>query len=906
MTQTEKLIIEINAQTAGLKTQLSGITSQLKGMDTAVSSSVNRMNLGFAAMGLSVVGLARGIFNIGKASLQASAQWESLNAAFKTMIGNEKEALQLTKDLRLFAAKTPLQLMGVAETSKTLLQYGVAARDIMPTIKMLGDVSMGNQEKLDRLAIAFGQVRGNGRLMGQELRQMIEAGFNPLEEISDRTGKTVAELRKEMAAGIITVEMVEQAFKDATSEGGRFFGAMEAQAKTLKGLWSNLEDSATMAASSIGDIVREVFNLDDAIIGVSNSLQDFNKNMPGKDTQAFSGIVSSLQTIIILLGIGLAKLVVWPILLKTGFIDKTIKVLKLFKLAFMGDWLKIPLDSLKGVPKLFLKPFENISNGLLKFGNIKLSMKSHMEGIAQSFKFFAEPFSRFGANIGKVFANLRTAPIEAVKAFKNLKNTFGSGLGGFFANFSANVTNMKINFVSSLKAMGSQIPNLLNGLRLVGRGVMQLGLNIGRALAPYVLLGAAIFFVVRLMAVQKQRAEEIFNKNQARINEQIKTAAIMREAAIKDGKIKEDEMTDLERKQKAVDDLKAKLTALDNAKRKSILGFDEINTIESLDNRNQIQIDLSAAEEDLADAQQAIDDLKAKAEEEIPLTGLAKFFADITKIVDDIVKVLLDSDSPFPKFLRFVADWIGDNPEAFVNLAGGLMGIYVALELINGLKALSGIIRGIAAATKVLATEAALANTAVGLSGLLGTLGALALVGVIVVSIMVIFDYIEKSKKLVADRKRETEEQLDALFQDRLDGKIGDEEYMKREMILQNQLDKYNRSLGESFLDMLAGAFGLRENVGQVDKYGNPVPYSYPATATGGITTGPSARLVGEAGKEAILPLENNTGWMDMLAERLGGGEKSINNNIYLDGNLIYQNNRKYSQRDMLSTGGYA
>ena len=100
---------------------------------------------------------------------------------------------------------------------------------------MLGDVSQGNKERFDSLTLAFAQVGSAGKLSGQDLLQFVNAGFNPLNEISKMTGESMAELKERMSAGGVSAEEVAEAFKHATSEGGQFYQAMEHRAKPLTG-----------------------------------------------------------------------------------------------------------------------------------------------------------------------------------------------------------------------------------------------------------------------------------------------------------------------------------------------------------------------------------------------------------------------------------------------------------------------------------------------------------------------------------------------------------------------------------------------------------------------------------------------------------------------------------------------
>jgi tape measure domain-containing protein len=284
-TSTERLIVDIQAKTAGFTSSINNVQKQITGLNASTNNFTKNISLGFIASKFAAFQLVSGIQQLGINIMKTTAQWESLNVAFETMIGNRTQALQLTKDMRDLAKNTPLELMDLAEGAKILLNYGFAVESIMPTLKTLGDVSLGNKEKMNRLAIALGQVNGNGRLMGQELRQMIEAGFNPLMEISDRTGESMEELRKRMSEGKISVEEITQAYADATGPGGRFYKAMEAQAKTLGGLFSNLKDSFTqlfigIGASTVNDfgikkMIKNLTDLVDSITATEESLQNF-------------------------------------------------------------------------------------------------------------------------------------------------------------------------------------------------------------------------------------------------------------------------------------------------------------------------------------------------------------------------------------------------------------------------------------------------------------------------------------------------------------------------------------------------------------------------------------------------------------------------------------------------------
>lgn len=199
---------------------------------------------GVASIGRAIQSVGRKMVETVRAGISYNAQMEQYTTSFTTMLGEQARAQQVVNNLREFAAKTPFGLSDIAKNTQTLLSFGISADEALVRIRQIGDVSQGNAERMGALTLAFAQVSSAGKLSGQDLLQMINAGFNPLEEISRKTGKSMAELKTEMAKGAISAEMVADAFASATSEGGRFYGSLEAQSKTFTGQMSTLKDGA--------------------------------------------------------------------------------------------------------------------------------------------------------------------------------------------------------------------------------------------------------------------------------------------------------------------------------------------------------------------------------------------------------------------------------------------------------------------------------------------------------------------------------------------------------------------------------------------------------------------------------------------------------------------------------------
>ena len=187
-----------------------------------------------------------------KKVIEVRSEMESLQKSFESLAG-EHVGRQLYEDIKQFATTTPMMMKDLAKGAQTLLGFNMEAEKIMPILRQIGDISMGDAQKFNSLTLAFAQMSSTGKLMGQDLLQMINAGFNPLVTISEKTGKSIGELKDEMAKGAITVEMVEDAFRTATAEGGKFHNMLEDQSKTMKGALSNLQGAYEDMLNEIGE-----------------------------------------------------------------------------------------------------------------------------------------------------------------------------------------------------------------------------------------------------------------------------------------------------------------------------------------------------------------------------------------------------------------------------------------------------------------------------------------------------------------------------------------------------------------------------------------------------------------------------------------------------------------------------
>ncbi|WP_080903347.1 tape measure protein [Parabacteroides sp. Marseille-P3160] len=190
--------------------------------------------------------------DFGKEIVNVRGEMQLLETSFGVLLGNEAKANTMLSEIKQYAIQSPLSLNGVSKAAQLLLGFNVEAEKVMPTLKQLGDISMGSTERFQSLALAFAQMSAAGKLMGQDLLQMINAGFNPLQEISLRTGKSLVELRKEMENGTISSKMVADAFASVTAEGGKFYGMTAKQAEGIRGLQAQLEGGLQDAFNNMG------------------------------------------------------------------------------------------------------------------------------------------------------------------------------------------------------------------------------------------------------------------------------------------------------------------------------------------------------------------------------------------------------------------------------------------------------------------------------------------------------------------------------------------------------------------------------------------------------------------------------------------------------------------------------
>ena len=288
-----------------------------------------------AAVGAVTAALGAGVV----AGVKYNASIESYQTSFEVMTGSAEKAAEVIDKLKKVGAETPFELPDLADTTQLLMNYGFSADEAMDKMMMLGDISQGSADKMSRIATAYGQMSSAGKVSLEDVKQMIEAGFNPLQEISESTGESMASLYDRISKGTISVDEITASMQRATSEGGKYFQSMEKQSQTFSGLISTLKDNAQQL---LGEIVKPISDglteslLPAAISAIEQLTQGFEENGVSGMIQAAGNIVNGLFTGIIENA---------PLLISSGM-----ELLNQF-------WLGIAT----GLPELIVKGFEIVT-----------------------------------------------------------------------------------------------------------------------------------------------------------------------------------------------------------------------------------------------------------------------------------------------------------------------------------------------------------------------------------------------------------------------------------------------------------------------------------------------------------------------------------------------------------------
>lgn len=253
--------IRIDGDDRGFRKTMSGLGKVAKTSIVGLTTAVGTVSAALVAAGT--------------AGVRYNATIEQLETSFEVMTGSAEKAAEVVRELRDLGASTPYDFAGLASTTQTLMQYSLTSDEAISATKMIGDIAQGSSEKMSRIAMAYGQMSSAGKVSLEDVKQMIEAGFNPLLVISEQTGESMASLYDRISKGTLTVEELTNAMVVATSEGGMFFQSMEKQSQTLNGQLSTLQDNLQTFGGTVFSGISE--SLTSSVLPAANAMiEEFN------------------------------------------------------------------------------------------------------------------------------------------------------------------------------------------------------------------------------------------------------------------------------------------------------------------------------------------------------------------------------------------------------------------------------------------------------------------------------------------------------------------------------------------------------------------------------------------------------------------------------------------------------
>ena len=300
-----KLSVKITADTSNYNKSLDNSTKKTEQFNKTVSGLSSGLKSGLATSakvaGAAIGAVATGLSAALVAGVKYNAEIEQYQTSFEVMTGSADKAAETMNKLVDLGAATPFETSDLANVTQLLMNYGFTADDAINKMQMLGDISQGSADKMQRIAMAYGQMSSAGKVQLEDVKQMIEAGFNPLQEISESTGESMASLYQRISEGALSVDEITASMERSTAAGGKYFQSMQKQSETLSGQLSTLKDNAqqaigAFAQSSSDEIAGNILpTLNDGLEKITEQLKAGNMAAIGQiGGEMIAGLVTSI------------------------------------------------------------------------------------------------------------------------------------------------------------------------------------------------------------------------------------------------------------------------------------------------------------------------------------------------------------------------------------------------------------------------------------------------------------------------------------------------------------------------------------------------------------------------------------------------------------------------------------
>lgn len=502
------------------KGDASGVESATKGIENSMKNLQKTGELALAGIGIALDKIALDVLGTGVAY---NAQIETYLTRLETLTGSAEKANEVLEQIKKDALKTPFEVSSLTQAESLLLSTGMSAEDARADILALGDAvsaSGGGNAELQRMAVNLQQIKNVGKASALDIKQFAYAGIDIYGLLADSMGIT----REEASKMDITYDMLSKALQKASSEGGKYYGAMEKQSKTYNGAMGNLKESIEVLK---GEIAKDLFNALKKVIPVINKFVDwltknhkivkaiaipllvfFNTIMAWVAIQKVIGIISALNAVLLanpvmLVVAGIIALIAVIVYLWNnceGFRNFILGAFEIIKNAFMLvyttvknyitlwwniiQWLwdnfKRFLAFILNLPGRLIQAgrdmITKLKNGIIeKWNDFKDFIGEKVEAIKEKFDIF-DDFVEFGKNF---IEGLKQGIKDKWEGFKkwvgkkvnDLKGWFKNPLGihspsSWFAdNIGENiVAGIQVGYDSRFKNLEGDISKSLNGL----------------------------------------------------------------------------------------------------------------------------------------------------------------------------------------------------------------------------------------------------------------------------------------------------------------------------------------------------------------------------------------------------------------------------------------------------------
>ena len=369
-----------------------------------------------------------------KGMVTAASNMERLEISFKVMLGSAEKSRNFIKDLFAFAKESPLFTIGdIGAQAKGMLAAGFSQEEVIPGLKMLGDIAAGAGVELHRVVQNYSQVRAATKLTGHELKDFTRAGIPLLATLSELrfgTKKSTGAIRDLMRQGKISFEEVEKAFKVMTSAGGLFYNLSKEMSKTLFGRFQKLLDMVLELAIAYGKklapAMHKVITLGERTVGMLKGLNN--------DTLRFTLVIGAL-----LAALGPGMLIIKAIGVLLGVLS--VKVVAIATaVALVVDDIIVWFKGGRSVLGLLVGDVENAKKRVLPFLNIAKGLLMQVVGI------------------------LERLAIIAVQLGSWLWGMFGGVLTSFFSKSFGRLKEVLVDIAGQIKLLLAGISLLLDGI----------------------------------------------------------------------------------------------------------------------------------------------------------------------------------------------------------------------------------------------------------------------------------------------------------------------------------------------------------------------------------------------------------------------------------------------------------